>query len=37
MIDYFYSIVEHYSPNLMYGHGIKDGVVEKKEQDIKND
>ena len=21
----------------MYGHGIKDGVVEKKEQDIKND
>ena len=21
----------------MYGHGIKDGIIEKKEQDIKND
>ena len=21
----------------MYGHGIKDGVIEKMEQDIKND
>lgn len=33
----FYPYVKHMVVVLMHGHGEKDGVIEKQEQDIKNE